>query len=172
LTDCLEHLQNDRLFLVLLNSTFLHFRKKALTVNVCKFEFTKANSDKDGNDRANSDQLCEQLQWSMVQQLSCTCQRQMSHNFRVTHLHFFCIHKTKWKVSKDDITQLHEYSELHVRNNFENSKNVYKAEQQRQAVVQTRYMRTACINRVMIVRTVSWPWLHYCEACQKQADFT
>jgi len=67
-------------------------------MNVCKFEFTKANSDK----------LCEQLQWSMVQQLPCTYQRQMSHNFWVTHVHFFCIHKrkwktTKWKVSKDEI---------------------------------------------------------------------
>jgi len=50
-------------------------------MNVCKFEFTNANSDKDGNDKANSDKLCEQLQWLMVQQLSCTYQRQRSHNF-------------------------------------------------------------------------------------------
>ena len=107
-----------------------------------------------GNHIFTTDKLCEQLQWSIVQQLSCTCQRQMSHNFWVTHLQFFCVHKTKWKVSKDEITQLHEYSELQIRNNFENSKSLYKAEQQCQAVVETRYKRTACMNRVMTVTTL------------------
>ena len=115
--------------IVFLNSTFFHFCRKALAMNVCRFEFTKANSDKDGNDRANSDKLCEQLQWSMIQQLSCTYQRQRSHYFWVTHVIFFCIHKTKWKatkwkVSKEEVTQSHEYSELHVRNNF-TTQNVY-----------------------------------------------
>jgi len=88
------------------------------------------------------------------QWLSCTCQRQMSHNVWVTHLHFFCVHKTKWKVSKDEITQLHEYSDLQFRNNFENSRSLYKAEQQRQAVDETRYTRTACMNRVMNMTTL------------------
>jgi len=124
-------------------------------MNVCRFEFTKANSDKDGNDRANSDKLCEQLQWSMIQQLSCTYQRQRSQYCWVTHLQFFGIHKTKWKakkwkVSKEEVTQSHEHSELRVRNNFTTQKVYIK---QRNSVRQST-KQVACINRVMTVTTL------------------
>jgi len=87
-----------------------------------------------------------------------------------SHMHFFCIHKTKWKatkwkVSKEEVTQSHECCELHVRNNFTTQKVYIK---QSNSVRQS----TKQVTRVQPVQNVSWPWLHYYEACQKQADFT
>jgi len=56
----------------------------------------------------------------------------------------------KWKVSKEEVTQSHEYSELRVRNNFTTQKVYIK---QRNSVRQST-KQVACINRVMTVTTL------------------